>query len=68
MTKERIEEAWRNFGDVPVNNKDEIERDFMYWFAGTDRFRIWHWFDEKYAQWGGVHALMHGEGVDSHAG
>ena len=38
MTKERIEEAWRNFGDIPVNNKDEIERDM----DENDR-----WYKEK---------------------
>jgi len=38
---------WEEFDDIPTNSDDEIEEDFYCWKKGTDRFEIWHWFDEK---------------------
>ncbi len=38
---------WNEFGDIPINDNDEIEQDFYHWEKGTYRFDIWHWFDEK---------------------
>lgn len=35
------------FGDIAINNDDEIESDFMQFEEGTDRFYIWDWFDER---------------------
>lgn len=40
-------ELWELFAEVPVNNDDEIEEDFLCFEAGTSRFDIWHWFDER---------------------
>ena len=42
-----LEIIWEEFGDMPINNDDEIELDFYCWKKRTDRFEIWHWFDEK---------------------
>lgn len=46
-----LEIIWEEFGDMPINNDDEIETDFYCWKKGTDRFvptfSGWHWFDEK---------------------
>lgn len=42
-----LEIIWEEFGDIPINNDDEIELDFYCWKKGTCRFEIWHWFDEK---------------------
>lgn len=50
-----LERLWELFGDVPINNDDEIEEDFIDFPAGTYRFEIWHWFDELYSK--GVKAL-----------
>jgi hypothetical protein len=38
---------WEEFGDIPTNSDDEVEEDFYCWKKETDRFEIWHWFDEK---------------------
>ena len=57
LSKETIEALWRD-NDVPINDLDEIDDDFCGWERLTDRHEIWHWFDEQYARWGGVHALM----------
>lgn len=50
-----LETLWKLFGDVTINNDDEIEEDFIDFPAGTYRFEIWHWFDELYSK--GVKAL-----------
>lgn len=45
-----IEKVWIMLADVPINKYDEIERDFLYWEAGTDRQEIWGWFDKKHSK------------------
>lgn len=57
LSKETIELLWRD-NDVPINDLDEIDDGFCGWERLTDRDEIWRWFDEQYARWGGVHALM----------
>lgn len=57
LSKETIEMLWQEF-DVPTNDLEEILESFCGWCVFTDREEIWHWFDEQYAEWGGVHALM----------
>lgn len=42
-----LAELWKTFSEVPINNNDEIERDFLCFPAGTSRFDVWHWFDER---------------------
>ena len=42
-----LEELWDKFSEVPVNNNDEIEEDFLFFPAGTSKFEVWHWFDER---------------------
>lgn len=42
-----LKELWDKFSDVPVNNDDEIEEGFMCFEAGTPKFDVWHWFDER---------------------
>ena len=42
-----LKELWEDFSDVPVNNDDEIERDFLCFEAGTPKLDVWHWFDER---------------------
>lgn len=57
LSKETIEMLWQEF-DVPTNDLEEILESFCGWCVFTDREEIWRWFDEQYAEWGGVHALM----------
>ena len=42
-----LKELWNRFSDVPVNNNDEIEEDFLSFPVGTSKFDVWHWFDER---------------------
>ena len=39
---------WEILGDVPVNEDDEIETSFLHFEIGTDKFEIWHWFEETF--------------------
>ena len=46
----RLEELWRQFGDIPMNPETEcIEEDFLHFPSGTNRMDIWHWFDEQHS-------------------
>lgn len=42
-----IETLWDDFSVIPINDNDEIEEDFLCFDAGTSRFDVWHWFDER---------------------
>lgn len=44
---------WDVLGDIPVNEDDELEKDFdtntgLIFESGTDKFEIWHWFEEYF--------------------
>lgn len=53
---EWLEQLWKDFGNVPIDKNEAIDTRFYTWDNGTDRFRIWHWFDERYP--GGVATLQ----------
>jgi hypothetical protein len=44
---EELNKLWRELGDVPVNNRDETEQSFLHFPAETDKFEIWHWFEDQ---------------------
>lgn len=44
--REDIIRLWELLGDIPVDEEDQIDEDFYLWEKGTDKFEIWHWFDE----------------------
>lgn len=46
-TLEELRELWKEFSEVPINNDDEIERGFLHFEKGTDRFEVMAWFDEQ---------------------
>ena len=53
-----LEQLWDAFGDTAINDLDEIEEPYLDFPAGTYRFDIWHWFDERYSK--GVYFLAYG--------
>lgn len=53
-----LEKLWVLFGNVPVNDNDEILEEFLGFPEGTDRIEIWNWFDEQYPK--GVAYLVNG--------
>ncbi len=58
FTDPDLEQLWDAFGDTTINDLDEIEEPFLDFPAGTYRFDIWHWFDERYSK--GVYFLAYG--------
>lgn len=57
-----LERAWKRFGDIPVDNNDDIQEEFsvrshdLHYPVGTDRFEIWHDFDRLHTK--GVAYIM----------
>lgn len=49
-------DLWHDFADIPINDWDEIETPFLHFPAGTYRFDVWHWFDDRWP--GGVYELL----------
>ena len=46
-------DSWKRFGDVPINEDEEIDEDFspkegVLFEKGTDRFIIWHWYEREF--------------------
>lgn len=58
LSKKTVDALWAEFADCPINDMEETLEPFCGWPVFTDREYIWRWFDEQYAEWGGVHALM----------
>lgn len=39
---------WQELGDIPVNESGTIiEKSFYNWEKGTEKEKIWHWFDDR---------------------
>lgn len=56
-----LEDLWEKYGDIPMNPETEcIEESFLDFPAGTSRYDILHWFDERYRD--GVYYLMYRPG------
>lgn len=53
-----LEKIWEIFGDVAINDDEEILEEFLGFQEGTNRFEIWKWFDERYSS--GVAELVNG--------
>ena len=62
---EAVEGMWSELEDVPVGDgkegeddhdeesAEDIDIDFMIWSKGTNKFDIWHWFDEYHSKGAG---------------
>ena len=42
-----IDILWQKLGNIPINEKEEIDENFYIWEKGTSRYIIWHWFDAR---------------------
>lgn len=49
-TDKEIRKIWRDFGDIPINDDDEITAEFLDYAPGTYRFDIWHAVDAIYSR------------------
>lgn len=50
MDLNKLHELWEKFGDIPITEDDEIDEKFLHFPIGTDRFDIWHWFEDQNPQ------------------
>jgi hypothetical protein len=39
---------WEVLGDIPINDREEIEKPFLHFKIGTPRENIWHWFESTF--------------------
>ena len=53
-------QLWEEFGDIPINDDDEIEEEFLEFEVGTDRFEIWHWFEDTFDDFA-CHKALNGD-------
>ena len=42
------ERFWERLGNIPVNEEDELDEPFLSFKKGTDKFEVWHWFEETF--------------------
>ena len=47
MKLSKLKDLWKELGDIPINDDEEIEEPFLHFEKGTDRYEIWHWFEEQ---------------------
>lgn len=49
---EVAQSLWSELGNIPVNEDDELDEDFVNsfttFFKGTDKTEVWHWFEETF--------------------
>jgi hypothetical protein len=43
-----LEDMWGAFGDIPIDDNDLIQQEFLGFPVGTNRMEVWKWFDEHY--------------------
>jgi hypothetical protein len=56
---EELQNLWDQFGDVPLQeDTDDIDEEFLHFPIGTDRFEIWHWFEDQNHNFSVVEALQ----------
>ena len=54
-----VKDLWDILGDIPINEDDEIELQFLHFKVGTRRENIWHWFEDTFDL--SVAKLMYGD-------
>ena len=63
LSKNTVIELWHELANIPTVMNGAmatvIDEDYLGWQAGTDVEEIWHWFDDQFADFGGVHVLMY---------
>lgn len=47
-SNKRLEQLWKELGDIPIDINECILSDFHIWKRGTNRFEIWKWFDDNF--------------------
>lgn len=45
-TKECATMLWQKLGDIPINENEEIDEDFLHFSKGCDKSDVWHWVED----------------------
>lgn len=45
---EEAKQIWALLGDIPIDEDEAIEQDFMHFPAGTGKYVIWHYIEENF--------------------
>lgn len=45
---QKAKKIWVAFGDIPINESNQITAPFQHFEVGTDKFEIWRWFEELF--------------------
>lgn len=45
-----IEELWGKLSNIPIDENEDIEEEFLHFPVGTNREDIWHWFDKQHSK------------------
>jgi hypothetical protein len=48
LDPEVLQELWRRFGEIPIDDNDRILTPFLGFPVGWNRFAIWHWFEDTF--------------------
>lgn len=56
MDNKKALEVWELLGDIPINDDEEIDGNFLHFEKGTNMYDIWHWFEREFDV--AVHELM----------
>ena len=64
LNKNTLLDLWTALSNIPTKYDEGsapvvIDEPFLGWPSGTNVETIWRWFDEQFAEFGGVHALMY---------
>lgn len=46
--KQNVMDLWNEFGDIPMNDNEELEYEWNGFEIGTSKYDIWHWFEESF--------------------
>lgn len=54
-----VKDLWNVLGDVPIDDDECIEIRFLHFEIGTNKYEIWHWFENAFGT--PVYQLMYSE-------
>lgn len=48
LHQETVFRLWDEFGDVPVDEDDQLTESWLDFEKGVSRFDVWHWFEDSF--------------------
>lgn len=57
LTPNKEDDCWDELTDIPVDENECLDIDWLFWDKGTHREEIWEWFDYNHSK--GVYWLIY---------